>query len=90
MRSSGAKGFPFTIPTEASSPISSGSPASGRLLLHQLVTVSQKPKSLGGIVLKAMPDPSMNRVSAARSHGREVGTPPARKAATAVPSAAGT
>ena len=65
IRASGSNGLPWTIPTEASRPSSSGSPAPGGSCCTSSLTSSQNPKSFGKMVLNDMPDASTKRVSGA-------------------------
>ena len=60
MRSSGAKGLPFSMPMEASTPSVSGSSASFGSSCTTWLTSSKKVKSLAWMVLNALPETLMN------------------------------
>ena len=85
MRSSGANGLPLTMPSSARWPTISGLPASAGSSCSRACTVSKNRASVGGIVLNAVPVPSMNVVAGTSVVAGANGTSPWRRVPTLVP-----
>ena len=85
IRASGANGLPLTMPIAASCPNSSASVLSAGSSCTSAFSSSKNPKSLGGIVLNALPLPSTNTVSGTSARRLPAAPSPSSSVATLVP-----